>query len=155
MIASKSNKKRNLNTWGDLTTAENRSYTVDDMIDAYEKGCDEGLATYFRKMRKELKTNLQNTLPIIEEFFNSINLDNKSCKLMLLRLANINKFDFIIAIDRDVFFNDDLCRPIYEQSFELRRKNSNLNISFMPFNGHLNKESLYSDNFIAIYGKPE
>lgn len=130
-----------------------QSYTVDDIINAYEKGYDDGFAAYLRKMRKELKSNLQNTLPIMEDFFNSINLEKEHCKLMLLRLADINRFNFIIAIDKDVFFNDQLCQPIYEKSFDVRKQNPNLDISFMPFNGSLNIESLNSDNFIAIYGK--
>lgn len=143
------------NNWSNIISPSIQSYTVDDIINAYEKGCDDGLATYLRKMRKDLKSNLQNTLPIMENFFNSINLEKEHCKLMLLRLADINKFNFIIAIDKDVFFDDQLCRPIYEKSFDVRKQNPNLDISFMPFNGSLNIESLNSDNFIAIYGKPE
>lgn len=143
------------NNWNDIINPSSQSFTVDDIINAYEKGCDDGLAVYLKKMRKDLKSNLQGTLPVMEKFFNSINLEKEHCKLMLLRLADINKFNFIIAIDKDVFFNDQLCRPIYEQSFDVRKKNPNLDISFMPFNGSLNIESLNSDNFIAIYGKPE
>lgn len=150
-----SNQQSVGNNWNNIIGPSPQSYTVDDIINAYEKGCDDGLSVYLKKMRKELKSNLQNTLPIMEEFFNSINLEKEDCKLMLLRLADTNRFNFIIAIDKDVFFNDQLCRPIYEKSFDIRRQNPNLDISFMPLNGSLNIESLNSDNFIAIYGKPE
>ncbi|GAB6011042.1 hypothetical protein [Viscerimonas tarda] len=152
---SQSNKQIVGNNWANITSPNAQSYTVDDIINANEEGCNDGLAAYLKKMRKELKANLQNALPIMESFFNSINLEKENCKLMLLRLADINRFDFIIAIDKAVYFNDELCRPIYEKSFDVRRQNSNFDISFMPFNGSLNIESLNSDNFIAIYGKPE
>lgn len=143
------------NNWNNIISPSTQSYTVDDIINAYEKGCDDGLVVYLRRMRKELKSNLQSSLPIMENFFNSINLEKDHCKLMLLRLADINRFNFIIAIDKAIFFNDQLCRPIYEKSFDVRKQHPNLDISFMPFNGSLNIESLNSDNFIAIYGKSE
>jgi len=134
-----------------LSPSRSQEFTVDDIIDAYEKECMKGISVYSKKMRKDIRMNLQSALPVIEEFFDSINGDAKR-KIMFIRLSNRNKFDLIVAIDEDVFFNDEVCKPIYLKSFELRKKHQNINISFIPCGNNLNIEILNFDNFIPIYG---
>lgn len=154
-IAANGTNQKNTSHWFTLSDNRSHNFGVDDIINAYEKGCDDGYATYLKKTRSELKKNLQNSIKLLEDFFNEINTEVNNCNLMLLRLCDINKFDFIVALDNDVFYDDEKSKPIYKKSFDIRRLNSNIGISFMPNNGSLNIESLYSDNFIAIYGKPE
>lgn len=141
--------------WVNLNHTDSKEYTVDDIINAYQKGCDTGFAISLNKMKKELRNRLNEVLPIIQQFYNSINENASACKLIFLKLAGINKFDFIVALDKDLFYNDDFCRPIYESSFDISDKYRNVGISFMPYSNDLNYESLKSDNFIAVYGKSE
>ncbi len=141
--------------WSNIKQRDLQTYSIDDMIKNFEKGCDIGFAVSIDKMRKELKSKLNETLPIMEKFYNSINEQSHVCKRMFLKVSDIDKFDFIIALEKEQFYDDAICRPIYESSFKVTSECRMIGISFMPFCDNLNYESLKSDNFIAIYGKSE
>lgn len=141
------------NNWSSFSK-ENSVITIDDIIDAYQEGCKDGVDNYVSEMKQKLKGNLQTILPILEKFFNEINKSTNTSNLMMLKLADINRFKCIIALDSRVYSDDALCRPIYEKSFDLKHNNPNVDISFMPFSGDVNKEALRSDNYLLHYGSP-
>lgn len=142
-------------TWSNIKNVNQDTFTVDDIIVAYEKGCDVGFNVSIQKMRKELRSRLNEVLPLMQNFYDSINENTSICKLMFLKLIGINKFDFIIALDKESYYNDEFCRPVYDSSFKLSEENNGIAISFMPYSDSFNYDSLKSDNFIAVYGKSE
>jgi hypothetical protein len=137
--------------WGVVTErSKKENFSADDIIDAYESGKKDGINYYTTTFKKELKSNLQKAIKTIEDFYKK-SLDGKS-HFVMLRISSINYFDVIAALDRDIYFNDDKCKPIYEESFSLSRSNRNINISFIPSSGKesVNLESLIADDYLII-----
>jgi len=148
------NKKKHLLGKKDFPVynKQNKIISVEDVIDAYEQGVKDGVDNLISKMNTKVINNLEKVLPIVSDFLNTINKeDNHFCKLVVLKMLNPERFDFIAALDDNVFANDSLCRPIYEKSFEVENCNSMIGLSFMPFTDNINKEALMSDGYIICY----
>lgn len=139
------------NNWGSLSD-DNSVITFDDIIDAYQDGCRDGLEKYIVGRRKSLSENLQGALPVLEKFFNDVTSPDDTSNFMTLKVAGINHFKIIITLDSVIFSDDALCKPIYEKSFEFKKNHPNISISFMPFAGSVNKDALLSDDYLLYYG---
>lgn len=141
--------------WGSLYNPKSKEYTVDDIIDAYQEGHRMGLLFTTQKIKKELRDNLIKYLPLVENFFNSLNEKGQLGKLIVMRVSDVNYFEFIIAVDKDAYVDDNVCRPIYKQASDIEKQNRGLHISFMPYSGSLNTKGLIADNYLVYYGDPQ
>jgi selenocysteine lyase/cysteine desulfurase len=147
-------KNSSTRRWG-LTASPEKAFTADDMLDAYEQGKLAGINHYSEQLKENLLRNLNKALPEVERFYNSLPADTK--QFMMLQIASINYFQVIVAISKEVFFDDEKCRPIYESSFEVSKRYDNINISFIPYQDKesINLESLIADNYLFVYDLKE
>lgn len=124
------------------------SFTADQLIDAYTKGVDKGIglsATFYDAI-----TLLRDSSRIILDFYNK-NLKGSNCSFVFMR-ANPYRVNFIAAIDKDFYFNDEACRPIYDASADITREHPNIDISFMPCVGEdsINIAALNADDYVRV-----
>lgn len=63
--------------------------------------------------------------------------------------------DFIIAIDKDLYFDDNKCKPLYDKSAEITRQNIHISISFMPCGSYdsIHSDRLKADGYVEIQVK--
>lgn len=126
--------------------------TVDDLMEAYERGCKEGLDNHIKTMKKQLKTSLGNIMPVFTAYVDFLIGRNIRINSIFIKCINNDSFKFMIAIDSSTYYNDEICRPIYRQSFKvIETANDAIDISFMPTTSNFNKTGLILDKFIPIY----
>ncbi len=135
------------------TQSPQKFFSANQMIDAYEKGCNDGFSQYVKKMRKEITSNISIATKRAEEFLHSINADNNICSSIYLRVIDINQFDLLFAIKEDVFFDSTKSRPFYKKSIEFELNNPFISISFLPDLENINTNRLTADNYLFFYGK--
>jgi hypothetical protein len=151
-ITTKNRKETEITHKWWLTSQPEKTFTADNMIKAYERGKLDGKNEYPEKIKDTLNKNIKETVPVLEKFYNQIPHD--AGRFMMLQITSINYFQIVVALSKDVFFDDDKCRPIYKDSFEVCKELENINISFIPYNGEgsINFESLMADNYLFVYG---
>jgi hypothetical protein len=155
IVATEDHKtKKTVPQWW-LTNRPEKTFTADNMIKAYEKGKLDGLNEYPEKIKDSLNKNIRETVPALEKFYNRI--PYSAGRFMMLRISAINYFQIIVALSKDVFFDDDKCRPIYKDSFAVCKELENVSIGFIPYDGEesVNMESLIADNFLFVYGNKQ
>lgn len=135
------------------TQSPEKFFSADQMIDAYEKGCNDGFSQYIKNMRKEITTNISVATKRAEEFLQSINIDNNICSSIYLRVIDVNQFDLLFAIKEDVFFDSSKSRPFYQKSIQFELSNPFISISFLPDIENINTNRLTADNYLFFYGK--
>jgi hypothetical protein len=93
---------------------------------------------------------LRNSTSIILDFYNK-NLTKANCFSVFMRVLP-HKVNFIAAIDKDVYLDDDACRPIYLESAKITQKNPYISISFIPCTDDMpvNVSSLNADDYVKI-----
>lgn len=154
MKTAVSNEVRNdSETKWSSTQSPEKFFSANQMIDAYEKGCNDGYSQYVKKMRKEITSNITKATAIAEEFLRSINVDNNICSSIYLRVIDINQFDLLFAIKEEVFFDSTKSRPYYEKSIEFEQNNPFISIAFLPDLENINTNRLTADNYLFFYGK--
>lgn len=135
------------------TQSPEKFFSADQMIDAYENGCNDGFSQYIKKMRKQITSNISIATSRAEEFLQSINIDDSICSSIYLRVIDINQFDLLFAIKEDVFFDSTKSRPFYQKSIEFELNNPFISISFLPDLENINTNRLTADNYLFYYGK--
>lgn len=138
------------NTWKSVID-EKKSFSTDDMIDAYEKGLKDGVEKLIEVKRNKLLTNLLSAQEKAELFFDLINKEDEICSSVYLRISNESKFDLLYAIKDQIFFQPKLSREIYSKSIEFELSNKFINISFIPNIKDLNINRLTADNYLFSY----
>jgi hypothetical protein len=137
---------------GNNYTPEGKFLSLDEIIDIYKKGCDDGYLNYINKMRKELTKNLTEAQRIAENFLSDVNSKNEICNNIFLRVIDINKFDLLYAIEPDIFYNPAKSKEYYEKGLDYEDENPTISISFLPYADNLNTNMLIADRFLYFYG---
>ena len=123
-------------------------FTADNLIDAYVKGLESygnlphSLSTAYNLLKK--------SGPIIRKFYDDHLKENK-CFSIFMRLI-VDKVDFIIALEDNIYFDENKCRPLYATASTLMIENRDISISFMPCKNEseINRMGLKADNYIEI-----
>lgn len=136
-------------------TPDGKFLSLNEIIDIYQKGCDDGYSNYINKMRKELTDNLTEAQRIAENFLFDVNSEKEICNNIFLRVVDINKFDLLYAIDSDIFYNPAKSRKYYEKGLDYEDKNASISISFLPYMDNLNTNMLIADRFLYFYGQKQ
>jgi hypothetical protein len=123
-------------------------YTANDLIDAYKKGqqSHEMLVDGMMYVGDLIKRSCE----IIKSFYDS-SLRGKGCISIFMRII-LDHTDFVIAIDKDLYFNEDYCRSLYKSAYDITREEPQIMISFIPAENaeDINEKSLAADTYIKI-----
>jgi hypothetical protein len=128
--------------------AVENTFSADQLIDAWSKGVQQGIG--IPNFLNETFSLLRNATSIILDFYNK-NLTKASCFSVFMRVLP-HKVNFIAAIDKDVYLDDDACRPIYLESAKIAQENPFISISFIPCTDDMpiNVSSLNADDYVKI-----
>src|SRR5690554_5416091 len=121
--------KADKSSWQNISSKSKELFTANNIIDAYQKGKEEGMNHMHSKIKRQLTDNLAAVLPKIEKFYKDI--PEKAKEFMMLRISSMNYFQVIVALDKNTYFDDKECQPIYRSSSDLCRKLNNVSISFI------------------------
>ncbi|OAV67603.1 hypothetical protein Barb4_02398 [Bacteroidales bacterium Barb4] len=124
-------------------------YTANDMIGAWEKGYKDGYENILGNISKI--TELANSaLRVMQEFHANV-LAKNGCRGIFLKMLP-QSAHFIIALDSNIYFDDDICRPIYNDAAEITRQTLFISISFMPCttDDSIDRVALENDYYIEI-----
>lgn len=137
------------------STSEGKFLSVDEIIDIYQKGCNDGFTNYVKKTKRDLIANLTEAQQIAESFLGEVNSKREICKNIFLRVVDLNKFDLMFAIDPVIFYNPEKSKKYYNMGLECEDHNTSVSISFLPFAENLNINMLIADSFMYFYGKKQ
>ncbi|MDD2953273.1 MAG: hypothetical protein PHC95_08930 [Parabacteroides sp.] len=123
-------------------------YTANDLIDAYKKG--EQSHAMIADGMIYMGDLMKRSCEIIKTFYDA-NLRGKGCASIFMRII-LDHTDFVIAIDKDLYFNEDYCRSLYKSAYDITRAEPQIMISFIPVEKacDINEESLAADTYIKI-----
>jgi len=131
------------------------SFTGDELIEAYFKGCSEGVDQFKRVLLKKLNENLMMAQSLGSKFISNLNNDNIICTSAHLKYLDIERYKIIFVINRDFYFDFEKMTPIYEMAEIFETTNSKddfyIEVSFVPGIKTLNNHRLISDGFIFHY----
>ncbi len=135
---------------------ETKTFSADEMIDAYKAGLHDGLSIK-RTVKKEIIKNIDLIKSAGEDFFSFLNKSEDNCYSIFLKFNKINSFDLICALRKELYINDDKVKSVYQKSWEVEKELENseisLNISFIPYSESINSKRLISDGYMFFYGK--
>jgi hypothetical protein len=128
--------------------AVENTFSADQLIDAWSKGVQQG--TGIPDFLNETFSLLRNSTSIILDFYNK-NLTKANCFSVFMKVLP-HKVNFIATIDKDVYLDDDACRPVYLESAKITQKNPFISISFIPCTDDksVNVSALNADNYVKI-----
>lgn len=142
-------------TW-QFTEHKPESFTYDDMIDAYLKGVEEGVAQTRKALRKQLEENLnraaKHTSRVISEIKNK-NFDVHSARL---KIHDWDEVEVLIVVPQDHFLDSrfleiyDLINE-YEKEFSNEEQLYSITFSFIDYAESLDQEQIESDGFLLEY----
>jgi len=130
-------------------------YSDNDLINAYMKGCADGMKTRDKILLETLKSNLDNAQKIVAEFYEQLN-KNFHCSSLRLRVKDVAEFDSLFIVDEDDFVKDafkEAYKKARSTKKEVNRPTFNLSFSFMPLSNALNEDELLIDGYYFEYGK--
>lgn len=131
------------------------SFTGDELIEAYFRGCDEGVDRYKRVLLQKLNENLNRAQDIGSAFISEINKKEVICVDAHLKYMDIERYKIIFVIKDDVYFDFDRMSPLYAMAETLEIENSNtdfnIEVAFIPAVPSINTLRLVSDGFIFQY----
>ena len=146
-----SHKKEQNPSWGVTTD----SFTGDELIETYFKGCSEGVDQYKKVLLQKLNENLNLAQFLGSSFISSLNSDGVICTAAHLKYMDIERYKIIFIISQDIYFDFERMYPFYEmaEAFEIEKSNNDFNIevAFIPEVKSINKHRLVSDGFIFHY----
>ncbi|MDH6326923.1 hypothetical protein M2443_001391 [Parabacteroides sp. PH5-16] len=124
------------------------SFSADQLIDAWSKGIQQGSG--IPNMFNEAFSLLMSSTSIIVDFYNK-NLTKADCSSLFMRVLPC-KVNFIAAISKDLYFDDERSKPIYLASAKITQQNPAISISFMPYTDDksINIASLNADDYVKI-----
>lgn len=132
------------------------TFSVDQVLDAYEDGLCKGLAIT-KEIRDKIKQNIELVRKSSESFFKEVNKENDKCHSILLKTDWHDSYSLICILDKNIYSDDSLSKPIYQKSWQyeaqLREKDISLSISFIPQSEDLNLDRLKIDGYYCYYGK--
>ncbi len=140
---------KNNTTAGHRTKADRENYfTADNLIDAYLKGHRDGCKVFVDL--QNIFNQLKSSSVAISDFYNNSLKDN-GCYSMFMKII-MDKTYFIVAIDKDVYFNEERSNAIYSGAIDIMKKNPDVSISIMPCDSdeNINRVSLRADNYIEL-----
>jgi hypothetical protein len=139
-------------SWSDVPPQE--GYTGDDLINAYLKGCDEGLERQRKILLKVLEDNLSDAKVIVEKFYAQLN-KNFTCSYLKLRVKELTEFDVLFVVDKADFISDEFMRA-YKEARKIKKKVNQspfeLSFSFMPISERIDEKKLLIDGYCFTYG---
>lgn len=131
------------------------SFTGDELIEAYFRGCDEGVDRYKKVLLQKLNENLNRAQVIGSTFISNINKEEVICSDAHLKYMDIERYKIIFVISYDIYFDFDRMFPLYGIAERLEIENSNeyfnIEVAFIPEVPSINKHRLVSDGFIFQY----
>ena len=146
-----SKPKENVPSWA----LRNESFNGDELIEAYIKGCNEGVVRFKKVLIKKLEQNIWHTQELGSKFIAQLNKDNFICKSAHMKYLDIEKYKIIFVINHEIYYDYDKMEPIYAMADAFEEHESNddfdLEISFIPEVKSLNPHRLMSDGFIFHY----
>lgn len=147
-MKTKNKSSVNTKTSLDVPVYNEPTFTVDNMIEAWEKGVKDGCGIEITL--KTVKGVLLMASGIINDFYENTLKDN-GCISVYIR-PKIQSAEFIIAINDGVYFDDLKARVLYEKSFEITRNTPNVSFSFIPANSEsdIDDVALNNDYYIRI-----
>ncbi len=134
---------------------EKISFSVDDLINAYQKGKEKGKKNgkknFFAELKSAFFDNLIKAQLLGHDFFELINRKGYNCQRALLAIDGINNFKILYIVKSDDYLKKEF-KEIYSLSYNFRNQHNNnifdLSISLMPHSPHINEDLLLADGFI-------
>lgn len=146
-----SHKKEQSPSWG----VTKDSFTGDELIEAYFKGCDEGVDQYKKILLQKLNENLTRAQLLGSSFISNLNSDGTICSSAHLKYLDIERYKIIFVVNYELYYDFDRMYPNYAmaESFEIENSNNdfNIEIAFIPELKSINTHRLVSDGFIFHY----
>lgn len=148
-ITKKSTKRSVAEIDSKATLLFENSFTADNLIDAWIKGYEQGGGNAVQQQFEFVKL-FQLSSDVIKTFYHEI-LESNMCFSVFMKMIPDRAY-FITAIDTKLYFDDEKCRPIYEESARITRDYPQISISFMPCDSRetINRVSLFADNYVEI-----
>lgn len=148
----------------DMVSAnEMANRAIESYHTGYEKGYNEGHcdgeAKLLSKIKEKLQTDFQYIGEISNEFIKDINTEKSVFKSAFVRFTPPCNFHLLYAMDKTIYFDDDISRPIYKKSWELSKTSTNvgrnLKILFIPYSESININSIIADGYFHMYRAKE
>lgn len=135
---------------------DKKTYSADDLIDAYFKGAKDQKNKDQQTMMDKLEQNIKKAQLKSEEIYNFISKQGFSCKQIMLRVKDIYRYTSIYIIDEKDYCNDKFLE-VYKHSVSVKKdvnqsKTFDFTIIFTPDNKNLDKTHLLADGYILSYG---
>ncbi|WP_438423066.1 hypothetical protein [Aquimarina macrocephali] len=127
-----------------------KSYTSDDVLDAYLKGKSE----MDRKIKEKIITGLQTsamTSNLVYEKLKNIKVDIKE---MYLRLVDLDSYESLVIISDEDYYDKTKRWDSYKIARQLNSNIDDLDIAFlfMPSSDSINYDIINSEGFLFKYG---
>ena len=130
------------------------SYSVDDLIDAYNSGKQHALNEHNSILKEKFEENIQKAMLHSQDLINEMQQKGIICEKAFLRPVGLTKFDSLFIVPSENFLSDEFVE-IYALA---RQKRSNVNeatfhisFSFMPLTSNINEEIIVCDGFNFKY----
>jgi hypothetical protein len=104
-------------------------------------------------LEKLFHKNILKAMKLCEEFL--VKLEKYNCKMVMMRASQINAFDAIYFIDKELYFSTEFLKA-YTEAFsfsEKHNKDINVNIKFMAKGKHTNFKAIIADGYIFKHEK--
>lgn len=131
------------------------SFTGDELIEAYFKGCREGVDQFKKVLIKKLEENLSLAQRLGSFFISQLNKEMDMCSNAHLKYMDIERYKIIFVIKEAIYYDFDQMYPIYAMAEAFENENSNadftIEVAFIPEVKSVNTHRLISDGFIFHY----
>lgn len=133
----------------------NDSFTGDALIEAYLKGCSEGVERFKKKLMQKLQHNIELAQNFGTDFINEVNRQGVICTMAHLKYLEINRYKVIFVLNKEIYYDLEKMRPYYLLAEKFEDRNSTeefmLELAFIPEVESINTHRLISDGFIFHY----
>jgi hypothetical protein len=136
---------------------EEKSYSENQLINAFQAGIDHGLSEKDRIIKKQFNENLQNAQKESEVFVNKLaEKFNIEFSALHLRPESLSNFTSLIILSLDDYLSDNMVEInnfAFEFSDKVNNEDFNLDFIFTYWDESLKRDSIISDGYILKYDK--
>lgn len=134
------------------------TYTADELIDAWEKGRQNGFVrgqgAMRRAMESLLQTNLAKAFQLSEEIFSEINDAGADCRSIFLRIDDVDQFSVLFFIAEDDIGSDSI-NEVYAIASDLEQRTNTAEFAYelmlVPFGENTNFAKIEADGYRFSY----
>ena len=134
------------------------TYTADELIDAWEKGRQDGFVrgqgAVRRAMESLLQANLTKAFQLSEDVFTEINDAGADCRSIFLRIDDVDQFSALFLIGEDDIVSDNI-NEIYAIASDWEGKANTAEfvyeVMLVPFNENTNFAKIEADGYRFSY----